>query len=252
LIKSEQARNKLLIDLEKEKNKELQAIDEARLNMQLDAAQSTADSLVTITQGLFGKQSEAAKIAFAVDKAMAIARATMSISVGIAKAAEEPFPLNLGAMATVAAATASIVQNIEAVKGYKTGGYTGDGGTSDVAGVVHGQEFVVNADATRNNRAMLEAMNKGQSIAPMVVPKFANQSGGSGTSSAPNIHIENHGTDIQVQPLTEGEIRIIARQSAQSVVRKEAPQIISSQIGYANSSVSKALGRSTQTQRRRD
>lgn len=39
------------------------------------------------------------------------------------------------------------------------GGYTGNVGRRQVAGRVHGQEFVVNADATAANRAVLEAMN---------------------------------------------------------------------------------------------
>jgi len=34
--------------------------------------------------------------------------------------------------------------------GYQAGGYTGNGGVSQVAGVVHGQEFVVNAQATKD------------------------------------------------------------------------------------------------------
>lgn len=37
-----------------------------------------------------------------------------------------------------------------ALSGFKKGGYTGDGDTSEVAGVVHRREYVVNAKATRN------------------------------------------------------------------------------------------------------
>ena len=48
----------------------------------------------------------------------------------------------------------------EAVAGFKTGGYTGDAGTDEVAGVVHGQEYVLNAQATRENRDVLEWANK--------------------------------------------------------------------------------------------
>lgn len=48
----------------------------------------------------------------------------------------------------------------EAVAGFKTGGYTGDAGTDEVAGVVHGQEYVLNAEATRANRDVLEWANK--------------------------------------------------------------------------------------------
>lgn len=47
-----------------------------------------------------------------------------------------------------------------ALLGYEQGGYTGDGGRKEVAGVVHGQEFVVNADATKKNRPVLEWLNK--------------------------------------------------------------------------------------------
>jgi hypothetical protein len=44
---------------------------------------------------------------------------------------------------------------------FGSGGYTGLVGTQQVAGVVHGREFVVNADATSRYRGMLEAINAG-------------------------------------------------------------------------------------------
>jgi TP901 family phage tail tape measure protein len=50
------------------------------------------------------------------------------------------------------------------VKGYASGGYTGEYGTAQVAGLVHGREFVVNAAATARNRALLEAVNSGQNV----------------------------------------------------------------------------------------
>lgn len=46
-------------------------------------------------------------------------------------------------------------------KGYKRGGYTGDFGEDDVAGVVHGREFVINARSTQRFRPLLEAINAG-------------------------------------------------------------------------------------------
>jgi len=252
VIKGEEARKKILKDLEVQHAKDLNQVDQDRLKTQLDYAQSTADSLVTISQGLFGKQSGIAKAMFAADKAIAIARAVMNIEVAMSEAWKLPFPANLAAIADVAAGTANIVSSIQAVKGYEIGGYTGDGGTSQVAGVVHGQEFVVNAEGTRKNRAMLEAMNSGQSIAPIIAPQFAARSAGGTEGSGIKVHVENHGTDIQVMPLSEGEVRIIAKQIASSEVKKQTPSIVAGQLGYANSSISKALGRSTQTQRRRD
>lgn len=47
------------------------------------------------------------------------------------------------------------------LQGYQSGGFTGFGPTNAVAGVVHGQEFVAHAEATRRWRPQLEAMNAG-------------------------------------------------------------------------------------------
>jgi hypothetical protein len=51
-----------------------------------------------------------------------------------------------------------------ALAGFKEGGYTGNGGVNEVAGVVHGREFVVNARATSKYRDVLEAMNSGRPL----------------------------------------------------------------------------------------
>jgi hypothetical protein len=44
---------------------------------------------------------------------------------------------------------------------FAKGGYTGDVSARAPAGIVHGKEFVVNANATRQHRALLESINKG-------------------------------------------------------------------------------------------
>jgi tape measure domain-containing protein len=50
-------------------------------------------------------------------------------------------------------------------KGFSTGGYTGNMGVNDIAGVVHGKEYVLNAAATKRIGVdNLNAMNKGASI----------------------------------------------------------------------------------------
>ncbi|MDQ6795294.1 MAG: hypothetical protein M3067_10855, partial [Chloroflexota bacterium] len=47
--------------------------------------------------------------------------------------------------------------------GFASGGYTGDGGLNDVAGVVHSREFVITAEATsRLGRGYLEGLNSGR------------------------------------------------------------------------------------------
>lgn len=45
---------------------------------------------------------------------------------------------------------------------FKSGGYTGDGSSSGISGLVHGKEFVVNAENTAKFRPLLEAMNNGR------------------------------------------------------------------------------------------
>ncbi|MEB2514785.1 phage tail length tape measure family protein [Pseudomonas sp. YuFO20] len=52
-------------------------------------------------------------------------------------------------------------------KGFKTGGYTGDVGTNDVAGVVHGKEYVFDAASTaRIGKSNLDAIRAGKMEAP--------------------------------------------------------------------------------------
>lgn len=48
--------------------------------------------------------------------------------------------------------------------GFSSGGYTGNGGRNQIAGVVHGQEMVINAEATKKNRALLEAINNNRAL----------------------------------------------------------------------------------------
>lgn len=55
------------------------------------------------------------------------------------------------------------LQLIKGMIGFSSGGYTGDVPTNAPAGIVHGQEFVINARATRKyGISMLEQINRGQ------------------------------------------------------------------------------------------
>ena len=101
----------------------------------------------------------------AVGRAAAVATATVDGYVAIQKAlASAPPPVNYALAAAVGVATAANISSILGVGGFYNGGYTGHGSRGSVAGVVHGQEFVVNASATSRNRAALEAMNAGRNV----------------------------------------------------------------------------------------
>lgn len=81
--------------------------------------------------------------------------------------ASAPFPYNLPAVATTTMQTGVLQAAVSALspKGFKSGGYTGNYGTSEVAGVVHGKEYVLNAEATKRVGVnALNAINNGGSI----------------------------------------------------------------------------------------
>lgn len=66
-------------------------------------------------------------------------------------------------------------------RGYRKGGYTGNLGLNEVAGHVHGREFVVNASATRQWRPELEAMNSGARPAELAATATSVGRGGTKT-----------------------------------------------------------------------
>ena len=137
------------------------------LNLKLSYGEQITGSVAETFKSMGGEQSKAYKVMFAASKAFAIAQSVVAISQGIAMASANPFPYNLIAMATVAAETASLVSNIKAIKdtGFQSGGYTGGGGVSEIAGVVHGQEYVLNANATKRvGRDTLDAINSGGNL----------------------------------------------------------------------------------------
>lgn len=78
--------------------------------------------------------------------------------------------------ANVASGSAALLGFVGATKGlaaaggFYKGGYTGNVGRREVAGVVHGQEFVMNAAATRDYMPLLRAMNSGRDIS-MALPR---------------------------------------------------------------------------------
>jgi hypothetical protein len=73
-----------------------------------------------------------------------------------------PGPFGIVAGTAAVAALKALVS--AAIGSFDTGGYTGDMPTNAVAGVVHGQEYVLNAKATKKHRALAEHLNKGGSL----------------------------------------------------------------------------------------
>lgn len=115
--------------------------------------------------------------------------------------------------------------------GHASGGYTGNYGTDQVAGVVHGQEWVANAATTRRFRPQLEAMQKGQ--AP-----------GGGV----NVNIHNHaGVQVEKSMSGSGDVEIMISKK----IAEQVPRLVAGQVADPTSKVSKSLQRNLETGRRR-
>ena len=152
----------------------MQQIEDARQSVMFSTLNNSLSSMTGALKGAFGEQSGIYKAAFAVQKAASIAQSIVAIQTGIAQASALPFPANLGAMASVAAATAGIISTISSTNiagGRQYGGPVAAGnmyrinenGAPEIYKAANGQQYMLpntrgevisNADAT-------SAMNQG-------------------------------------------------------------------------------------------
>ncbi|RZG91332.1 phage tail tape measure protein [Acinetobacter pittii] len=201
-----------------------------KLALDLAYGQQAIGSLTSMFGSMFGEQSKAYKIMFAADKAYAIAVAGIEIQKGISKAMGLGFPANIPVLAQVAAQGATILSNIRAIAdvGFSSGGYTGNMGRGDVAGVVHGQEYVLNAAATKRVGVdTLNAINSGQSFG---------SSGATILEPIVNVYVME-GQTADVTRNDDGSLDVRIRQIAGEV----AEQVFLQGIQNPNSRISKAF-----------
>lgn len=230
-----------------------QVIESQKNEIITSATQTMIDSGLQILATGFGEQSGIYKAAFAASKAFAIAQSLVSIQQGIAMAAANPFPYNIAAMASVAAATASIVSNIAAVAdvGFAAGGFTGPGGKYQPAGIVHKGEYVFDQTATnRIGVSNLEALRNGGSLdATLSKPGFGtgaqnvNNNSNAMTLNAPI----NQNFNIQ-QGVSPDQMNLSLAQT-QKQATSDALDQVANQIVKGNGKVGNAM-RGTYTGRR--
>lgn len=110
---AQEEKNAVLLELEQKHQGDIAQMEAQRTSMMLANSQQLFDGLGGMAAAFAGEQSDVAQAMFAVSKAFAIADAIVKIQQGIASAAVLPFPANIPAMATVAAATGSIVSTIQ-------------------------------------------------------------------------------------------------------------------------------------------
>lgn len=141
------------------------------------AMQSLGESFKKVAQDIIAGLVKIA-LRYAINQALGVTSmaTTAAASAGAAAAVSAAWatPAALVSAATfganVATGSAALLGFVGATKGlaaaggFYSGGYTGNIGRRQVAGVVHGQEFVVNAAATKDYMPLLRAMNSGRDI----------------------------------------------------------------------------------------
>ena len=232
----------------------------AKLDLNLSNAESIAGSMGGMFKTMMGEQSAAYRAMLVVEKAAAIARSIMAIQTGIAQASSLPFPTNLGAMATVAAQTVSIVGNIKAVSdGFANGGYTGHGGKYDPAGIVHKGEGVLTQEEVKalggpqGFEDLRKSIRRGYATGGLVadthrvgmgaVSAINSGGGNSSSSGGGDIIINNNGSNnVTATKGSDGKTYVTI---------DEVEQFVAQSMARPNSRISKAVGQNTTAARRR-
>lgn len=152
-------------------DRDMQSSALGSLNTLLSATSSTWSSMTQLVKDGAGEQSSAYKAMFLIQQAFAMTSATINALMAYNQVLASPWtfdPISKQAAAniTLGMGMASVgMIAAQTIAGFKSGGYTGNYGTSQVAGVVHGQEYVLNAEATKRvGRGTLDALNNGGTL----------------------------------------------------------------------------------------
>lgn len=128
-------------------------------------------TMIDIAGQYSDKQSKEYKRMFKMQQkfatVMAVVNGALAVSQVWADSTLPSFYAKVAASIATGVATAAQVAMIQSQTpdGFKSGGYTGNAGTSQVAGVVHGQEYVLNAEATKRvGVGTLDAINSGGNL----------------------------------------------------------------------------------------
>lgn len=167
-----------------------------------------------------GEQSKAYRAMFAVSKAYALADVGVKMGKAVADAWADPSAVTiwqkLANVAKVSLGQGYVLSMINAIspKGFATGGYTGNMGVNQVAGVVHGQEYVLNAKATKRiGVGNLERLNRGDGI------------GGHVNNISVNVTVNSDGSgDVQANHTMGKQLGYAIKLAVQAELQKERRQ----------------------------
>ncbi|EPM5526258.1 tape measure protein [Acinetobacter baumannii] len=199
----------------------------------LNQGQSVWSNLTQSVKDASGEQSKRYKTMFAMQQAFAIASTIVSAHLAAAQTTADitlPFVGKVPAASAILGfgyAQAGMIA-AQTIAGFSDGGYTGNMGRGDVAGVVHGQEYVLNAAATKRVGVdTLNAINSGQSFG---------SSGATVLEPIVNVYVME-GQTADVTRNDDGSLDVRIRQIAGEV----AEQVFLQGIQNPNSRISKAF-----------
>lgn len=163
-----------------------QSYMDAKRDLMLTQGEALFGDLAGLAKSFAGEQSGIYRALFAVEKGFAIAQSAIAIQQSVAKAMALGFPQNIPVIGAAVAQGATLLSTIKGIQpqGFKQGGYTGNMGASQVAGVVHGQEYVFDAQATKRIGVdNLNAMRRGDKVGGDVQVNIINNSSARVTAS---------------------------------------------------------------------
>jgi hypothetical protein len=216
--------------------------------------QDSLNSQLTNTADFFGQMTSLSssknKELQAIGKASAIAQATLNGYVSISEAMKvSPWWL---AVTETAIATAMVAANLANIMGMADGGIvSGPGGPTEdkVNARLSNGEFVVNSVAASRNRPILEAMNT--NTPTLQTPVYAASGGSVGTAQSSvqgqNISIHNYaGANVSTSTDDTGTLKIMI----QSEAKKQAKNVLHSELSNPNSKSRQLLKQGTNVQDR--
>lgn len=129
-IANEEAANARRLEIDRQYAAQKAAIDQAKGKLAVDTAVAGFTALTGAAKAAFGEQSKQYRVAFALQKAAALAQSILAIQTSIAESSKIGFPWNIvtiaGAVAQGVAVLATI--NSTTLGGYATGGEIREGG----------------------------------------------------------------------------------------------------------------------------
>lgn len=205
-----------------------QSYMDAKRDLMLTQGEALFGDLAGLAKGFAGEQSGIYKGLFAVEKGFAIAQSAIAIQQSIAKAMALGFPQNIPVIGQAIAQGAGIMSSIKGITtGFKDGGYTGNMGVNQVAGAVHGQEYVFDAQATKRIGVdNLNAMRSGKSV----------------------------GGEVQVNIINNSSARVQASDDGKTITISDVNNAVDRKfdsLANPNSHASKAINRNLNATRRR-